>query len=95
MLQSAIARAGKLHGYFHHQDYLETAGAPFRTPVVLGEDETGAAIVCSLMVMDGLTYLDIDPAADLDRRLAVAQMVFGLSPGQMALGPHRLGRESD
>ena len=37
------------------------------------------------MVMDGLTYLDIDPAADLDRRLAAAQMVFGLSPGQTAL----------
>ena len=94
VLQSAIARAGTLHGYFHHQDYLDTAGAPFRTPVVLGEDETGAAIVCSLMVMDGLTYLDIDPAADLDRRLTAAQMVFGLSPGQMALAARIASGES-
>ncbi len=85
VLQAAIGRAGELHGYFHHQDYLSTAGAPFRTPVVLGEDETGAAIVCVLHVKDGFTYLDVDPAADLDRRLAVAKMIFGLSPGQMEM----------
>lgn len=85
VLQAAIARAGALHGFFHHQDFVGATGAPFRTPVVLGEDETGAALVCSLLVMDSLTYLDIDPAADLDHRLVAAQMVFGLSPGQMAL----------
>jgi DNA-binding CsgD family transcriptional regulator len=85
MLQAAVARAGALHGYFQHHDFLEVTGVPFRTPVVLGEEETGAAVVCSLLVMDGLTYLDIDPAADLGRRLAAARMVFGLSPGQMAL----------
>ena len=59
--------------------------ATFRAPVVPGEDDTGAAMICSPLVMNGLTFLDIDPAADLDCRLAAAQMVFGLSPGQMAL----------
>ena len=85
VLQAAIARAGNVHGFFHHRDHVETTGAPFRTPVVLGEDETGAAMVCALIVMDSVTYIDIDPTADLDRRLAAAQMVFGLSPGQVAL----------
>ena len=94
VLQAAVSRAGALHGFFHHQDFLNTTGAPFRTPVVLGEDETGAAIVCTLLVMNGLTYLDIDPAADLDRRLAAAQMVFGLSPGQMALAARIASGES-
>ncbi len=93
-LQAAIARAGTLHGFFHHQDHVGVAGAPFRTPVVLGEDETGAAMVCSLMAMDGLTYLDIDPGADLDRRLATARMVFGLSPGQTALAARIASGES-
>ncbi len=85
VLQAAIARAGALHGYFHHHDYLDATGAPFRTPVVLGEDETGAAMVCTLLVIGGLTYLDIDPAADLERRLSVAQAIYGLSAAQLAL----------
>lgn len=94
VLQAAIARAGELHGYFHHHDFLDATGAPFRSPVVLGEDEKGAAVVCSLLVMDSVTYLDIDPAADLDRRLAAAQMVFGLSAGQMALAARIVSGES-
>ena len=94
VLQAAISRAGALHGFFHHQDFVNTTGATFRTPVVLGEDEAGAAIVCSLLVMDSLTYLDIDPVADLDRRLVAAQMVFGLSPGQMALAARIASGES-
>ena len=94
VLQAAVSRASALHGFFHHEDFLNTTGAPFRTPVVLGEDETGAAIVCSLLVMNGLTYLDIDPAADLDRRMAAAQMVFGLSPGQMGLAARIASGES-
>ena len=94
ILQGAISRAGALHSFFHHQDFLDTNGSPFRTPVVLGEDDEGAALVCSLLVMNGLTYLDIDPAADLDRRLAAAQMVFGLSPGQMALATRICSGES-
>lgn len=94
VLQAALTRAGGLHGFFHHQDFLDTTGAPFRAPVVLGEDDTGAAMICSLLVKDGLTYLDIDPAADLDRRLAAAQMVFGLSPGQIALAARIASGES-
>ncbi len=94
VLQAAVSRAGAVHGFFHHQDFLNTTGAPFRTPVVLGEDETGAAVVCSLLVMNGMTYLDIDPAADLEKRLAASQMVFGLSPGQMALAARIASGES-
>lgn len=94
ILQAALARAGALHGFFHHRDYLDTTGAPFRNPVVLGEDDTGAAVVCALVVMDSVTYLDIDPAADLARRLAAAQMVFGLSPGQKALAERITSGES-
>jgi DNA-binding CsgD family transcriptional regulator/ketosteroid isomerase-like protein len=94
VLQAAIARAGALHGFFHHHEFVEATGAPFRTPVVLGEDETGTAMVCSLLVLDGLTYLDIDPAADLNRRLVTAKMIFGLSPGQMALAARIASGES-
>ena len=94
VLQLAVSRAGALHGFLQHQDFLNTTGAPFRTPVVLGEDETGAAMICSLLVMNGLTFLDIDPAADLDCRLAAAQMVFGLSARQMALAARIASGES-
>ena len=94
VLQAAVSRASALHGFFHHADFRNTTGAPFRTPIVLGEDETGAAVVCSLVVMNGLTYLDIDPTADLDRRMTAAQMVFGLSPGQMSLAARIASGES-
>jgi DNA-binding CsgD family transcriptional regulator/ketosteroid isomerase-like protein len=94
VLQAAITRAGALHGFFNHHDFVDTTGAPFRMPVVLGEDETGAAMICSLLVMDGLTYLDINPTADFNRRLVAAQMVFGLSPGQMALATRIASGES-
>jgi len=72
----------------------QNLSATFRAPVLLGEDDTGAAMICSLLVMKGLTFLDINPAADLDCRLAAAQMVFGLSARQMALAARIASGES-
>jgi DNA-binding CsgD family transcriptional regulator/ketosteroid isomerase-like protein len=84
-LQAALARAAALHGFFQHRRFIEDTGAPFRTPVILGEDDSGAAIVCVLLVSDGMTYVEFDQVAGLERRMATAQAIFGLSPGQMAL----------
>ncbi|NNF23793.1 MAG: helix-turn-helix transcriptional regulator [Rhodobacteraceae bacterium] len=94
VLQATLARAGALHGFFQHRDFFDETGAPFRTPVVMGEDENGAAMVCSLLVMDGVTYVDIDPTTDLKRRLAASQAIFALSPGQMALAARIASGES-
>ena len=85
VLQAALQRAGKLHGFYQHRRFLHDTGAPFRTPVVLGENDSGSAVVCALVVKDGITYLDIDPFSDLDRRLATAQAIFALSHNQTEL----------
>ena len=81
-LQTAIAKAGRYHGFFEHQRFEDEAGGPFRYPAVLGETDEGGIAVVLVSVRDGTTYIEIDGSKSLDRRLAVAQAVFGLSDGQ-------------
>lgn len=94
VLQDAIERAGALHSFYRHQDFMDANGSPFRVPIILGEDDTGAAIICTLEVKNGVTYLSTNGMADLERRLSVAQIVFGLSPGQIALAKRIASGES-
>ena len=58
-------------------------GRPFHYPVVLGESDEGTVVVFHVSVRDGSTFLLFDGDGSLDRRLAVAQAVFGLSNGQL------------
>lgn len=81
-LQAALARAAECHGYFDQYGFSERAGRPFRCPVVLGEDDDGSVIVCTLTAQDGATYLALDTDADLPGRLSAARAIFGLSEGQ-------------
>lgn len=84
-LQEAIKRAAELHGYFEQHQFVQKNGSVFRCPVVLGEDERGGVVVCTLFVRDGATYVELQQDGDLKARLEVARAIFGLSPGQLGL----------
>lgn len=100
-LQSAIMEAGR------HQDFVATyqmaleMGGAARYPVILGPTDEGGVAVVRLTVRDGLTYVEVGQDGDLDRRMRVAQQVFGLSEGQarvarciaQGLGPKALASE--
>ena len=85
VLQAEIARAGQYHGYFELYRFASETGGPFRFPVVLGETDEGGLALASISVRNCLTYLQIDPDAQLGRRLHLAKAVFGLSEGQFRL----------
>ena len=92
-LQAAIRRAGTMHDFFPHQEFVADTGAPFRAPVVLGEEEDGTVRLCILTVQDGVTLVELDATRGLDRRLKAAAAIFGLSPGQVALARRLAGGE--
>lgn len=93
-LQAALKEAGAQHGYFQHYRYMTESGRAFRLPVVLGETDEGAVVVCVLTVRDGMTFVDTQSDGDVDTRLGVAKSVFGLSDGQMMLARHIVGGDS-
>ena len=84
-LQDAIARAGDLHGFFEQYTFIADTGGAYRCPIVLGQDEQGGVLVCTLFVRDGETQIELEPNRDLVARLAVAKAIFGLSDGQHGL----------
>jgi len=88
ILQTAIAGAGRYHDFFEQWRFTQENGAPFHYPVVLGESDEGNVVVIHVSVRDNETYILFDGDGSLDRRLAVAQAVFGLSDGQLRVARH-------
>lgn len=82
-LQSSIAQSGQYHDFFELWRFTQETGGPFHYPVVLGESDEGGVVVVHISVRDSSTYLLFGGDGSLDRRLAVAQAVFGLSDGQL------------
>ncbi len=82
-LQSAIAHAGRHHGFFETHRIADEFGGPARYPVVLGQREDGGIAVVHIAIRDCITYVRVCGDEDLERRLQLAGSVFGLSPGQL------------
>lgn len=82
-LQSAIKDASRYHAFFEQWRFTQEHGRPFHYPVVLGESDEGSVVVIHVSVRGNATYLLFDGDGSLDRRLAVAKVVFGLSDGQI------------
>ncbi|WP_419913724.1 nuclear transport factor 2 family protein [Hoeflea sp.] len=89
VLQAGLECAAEQHGYFQHYRYMTESGRNFRLPIVLGETDEGGVAVCVLFVRDGLTFVETQNDGDIDARLSVAKIVYGLSEGQMSLA-HRI-----
>lgn len=82
-LQNAISHAGRFHEYFELRRFTEEYGGALEYPAVLGDMDDGGVAIVHVSVRDNVTYLQFNVAASIDRRLAVAQAVFGLSEGQL------------
>ncbi|MCX5579690.1 helix-turn-helix domain-containing protein [Kaistia terrae] len=53
--------------------------------VTLGEDATGVPLYCWVLLEDGKALISFDDAQTVERRIAGAREVFGLSPAQTRL----------
>jgi len=80
-LQSAIDRAGRLHGYFEQAAFAQEQGQRFAYPLVIERPGENGHEVLLLTVQDRLTYLDFGAAATATR-VDVGAMIFGLSEAQ-------------
>lgn len=87
-LQEAIGCAAELHSFAAQFRFMKETGSGFRYPIILGEDESGSVIWCTLSVKDRVTYIDLDQDQALERRMIAAKVIFGLSDGQLALAKH-------
>ena len=84
LLREAIERAAELRLYSRlHGEVGRGQHVVF--PVVLGEDDTGASVVCLVEVTDFSVWVTFDDHEALGRRLNVARAVYGLSDGQLTL----------
>jgi len=63
-------------------------------PVMLGEDEDGGQRHCVVMIQDGKLFVALDGPAQLDRRLRLANVVYGLTDTQMRLVREIVGGSS-
>ncbi|AKS46156.1 regulatory protein, luxR family [Octadecabacter temperatus] len=88
VLQSALKNASLYHGHFEMTRFIEQNDGPFRCPVVLGETDEGCVAVVCLNVRDSATYVQFDLDDVVERKLAIAQTVFGLSEGQTNVARH-------
>ena len=84
-LGDVLEQAARYHGFFEARDFAARTGRPFRSPVVLGEDDDGSVLTCVVTVRDAITYVDTDPASEVEARLAMAEAVFCLSDAQTRL----------
>lgn len=81
-LQEVISHAGRFHSYFELRRFTDDCGEAFEYPSVLGHMDDGGVAVIHVCVRDNVTYLQFDSTKTFERRMALAQAVFGLSDGQ-------------
>ena len=94
VLQAGLKSAAAHHGFCQHYRYTSQNGKSFRLPLVLGETDEGGLAICTLLVRDGLTLIDLNNGKDLDDRMVMARAIFGLSDGQVALARHIVSGDS-
>jgi DNA-binding CsgD family transcriptional regulator len=60
-------------------------------PVLLGENENGAVLLCFVQIADSRIYVSFGNHPTLERQIKMAGMIYGLSDAQM----HIAGQISD
>ena len=95
-LQAALRRMHGLTTFdelgtdFLEGEFLDWARAR-EFPILLGEDERGGQRYCMVMVQDGQVFVALDSPARTDRRLRLANLVYGLSEAQLRLAREIVG----
>lgn len=93
-LQEAIARAAELRNY---PEFYKVASDPDRTityPVLLGEDDNGAELLCFVQIAESRIYVSFDNHPTLESQIKMAGMIYGLSDAQMQIAG-RIANGSD
>nr|WP_276562497.1 LuxR C-terminal-related transcriptional regulator [Hoeflea prorocentri] len=81
-LHNAISGAHNLTGFGKFNQAARNAGGDVKFPVVLGEQDDGALLLCWVKVADGRVYILFDHDRDLSRNIDIAQTIYGLSDAQ-------------
>lgn len=84
-LRDTIGNAARLRNYPEYFRNFRGSDRDATFPAVLGEDEEGGVLVCLISVVDFRVYVSFDDAEALDRRLAMAGLIYGLSETQLRL----------
>lgn len=85
-LQTAIAwAAGALAGPTKRVALGQAGVTGGAIPVLAAEAEDGPSILCWVQPIDGAIVVSFDNAAEIERRLTSAALIFGLSPSQQRL----------
>ncbi len=81
-LLGTVQRAHALTRYGRYNIEASEGGGKVVFPVVLGEDEDGALLVCWVRVADGRVYILFGETPDLSNQIDVARVIFTLSDTQ-------------
>lgn len=81
-LQNVISGAHNLTGFGEYNRAKSAGGGEVKFPVVLGENEDGALLLCWVKVADGRVYILFGTASDLSKQIEILQAIYALSKSQ-------------
>lgn len=81
-LQNVISGAHNLTGFGEFNRAKSAGGGEVRFPVVLGENEDGALLLCWVKVADGRVYILFGTGSDLSKQVEILQAIYALSKSQ-------------
>lgn len=84
-LRETITRAAELRNY---AEFNKVASDPDRSmtyPVLLGEDENGAVLLCFVLIADSRIYVSFGRHATLENQIRMAGFIYRLSDTQMQI----------
>ncbi len=81
-LQAAIFGAHTLTGFGEYNRAKTEGGGEVSYPVVLGENDDGALLLCWVKVADGRVYILFGQQNGLSKQIEIVQAIYGLSKAQ-------------
>ena len=84
-LQEAISGAHNLTGFGEYNRAKSAGGGEVSFPVVLGERDDGALLLCRVKVADGRVYILFGGNRGLSKQVEVVQAIYGLSRSQTGI----------
>lgn len=93
-LREAIARASDLRNYAKYNKASSDSNRPINYPVLLGEDENTAVLLCFVEIAQGRIYVSFGNHSALESQIKMAGMIYGLSVAQMDIAG-RIANGSD
>ncbi|MFK8035965.1 MAG: LuxR C-terminal-related transcriptional regulator [Hyphomicrobiales bacterium] len=87
-LQNAISGAHNLTGFGEYNRAKSEGAGEVSFPVVLGENDDGALLLCWAKVADGRVYILFGSDRNLSKQIKIAQAIYGISKTQTEIIEH-------